>query len=274
MLVALMLSTGLECDRQRLVAALKDRPLLGRALAANFVVIPLIALAFVRIFRVEGAVAIGILLMAIAPGAPFLTRSGGSKPGGSQGLAISLAFIMPALSILTIPITAGLVLPPDANAHLPWVSFVIKLCVLQLLPLLIGLFAADRAPAVVPKAVPVLGLVLIGAIGVVLWHLGPVLVRSFLSVHGSHGIWAMLAIVAACLGVGWLFGGRRREDRRTLTIATGVRNFGLCTLIAATSFPNTLVAASVMTYFIVQFVATFGVRIYFQHANVSAHDTA
>jgi len=264
MLVTLMFSTGLQCDRGRLVAALKNYWLLGRALAANFVVVPALALVVVRLFQVQGPIAVGVLLMAIAPGAPFLTRSAGSKPGGSTGFAIALAFIMPALSIVTIPFTANLVLPPGAQAHLPWVPFVVKLVALQLLPLIVGMLVASRIPAIATKLNRPLGLVMVAAILVVLWYLGPVLLKAFLSVHGSHNIWAMLGIVILSIVTGWLFGGAQREYRRTLSIATGIRNFGAGALIATSSFPDKLVAATVMTYFIVQFIVSTGVRLYFQ----------
>jgi bile acid:Na+ symporter, BASS family len=268
-LVSLMLATGMQCDRQRLIAALRNHWLLGRALLANFVIVPLIAVVTVRGFQVSMPVATGILLMAIAPGAPFLTRSAGTKSGGSLGFAVALAFLMPALSILTIPITAGFVLPPGAQAHLPWVPFVVKLVALQLVPLLIGMFVADRAPALATKLQKWLGLILLAAILVVAYHLGPLLVKAFFSVQGSHGIGAMLVVVVLAIGTGWLFGGARREFRRTLSIGTGVRNFGLGVLIATTNFDDKLVSATVMTYFLIQFIVTTCVRLYLQR---SAHD--
>ncbi len=269
-LVSLMLAAGMQCDRERLIAALKNRWLVGRALLANFVIVPLIAVVTVRVFQLSMPVATGILLMAIAPGAPFLTRSGGSKTGGSLGFAVALAFLMPALSILTIPVTAGIVLPPGAEAQLPWVPFVVKLVVLQLIPLMIGMLVADRAPALAAKLQKWLGLILLAAIVVVAYHLAPLLVKAFFSVQGSHGIWAMLVVVVLAIATGWLFGGARREFRRTLSIGTGVRNFGLGVLIATTSFDDKLVSATVMTYFLVQFIVTTCVRLYLQRTAQAA----
>jgi bile acid:Na+ symporter, BASS family len=263
-LISLMFGTGLQCDRARLVAALKERWLLGRALFANFVIVPLIAVVTVRLFHLDAPVSVGILLMAIAPGAPFITRSGGTKSGGSLGFAVALAFIMPAISIVTIPISAGIVLPAGAEAHLPWLPFVVKLIVLQLVPLFIGMFVGDRAPELAGKLQKPLGLIMLAAILVVFYHFGPLLVKAFLSVRGSNGIAAMFVVVALSVITGWLFGGARREIRRTLSIATTVKNLGLGALIATTDFSDKLVPAAVMTYFLVQIVVVTGVRFYFQ----------
>ncbi len=268
-LVSLMFGTGLQCDRARLFAALRDRWLLGRALFANFVIVPLIAVVTVRLFHLGTPVAVGILLMAIAPGAPFITRSGGTKAGGSLGFAVALAFLMPAISIVTIPSIAEIVLPPGAETHLPWLPFVAKLVALQLVPLLIGMFVSDRAPELAGKLQKPLGLIMLAAILVVFYHFGPSLVKAFLSVRGSRGISAMFVVVVLSVVTGWLFGGARREMRRTLSIATTVKNLGLAALVATSNFSDKLVPATVMTYFLVQIIVVTGVRFYFQRtANV------
>jgi BASS family bile acid:Na+ symporter len=264
MLVSLMLSVGLQCERGNLIAALKNYGLLGAALFANFVVVPAIAFGVVRLFGLNEPISIGILLMAMAPGAPFIAKSAAGKPGGSLAFAVALAFVMPALSIVTFPATAALLLPASADAHLPWVPFVAKLVIFQLVPLFVGMLVVDRLPSIGAKLERSLGLVLAAAILVVLFFLGPVLVKAFLSVHGSNSIWAMLTIVLLAVGTGWLFGGWKRENRRTLCIATGVRNFGLSMIVATSSFDNQLVAATVTTYFIVQFAVTTAVRLYLQ----------
>src|SRR5215469_3854337 len=109
MLVSIMLSAGLEINREHLMAVLRNYGLIARALLANFIIVPLLAVLVARFLHLDGYVAVGFLLMAIAPGVPFLVRAAGRKPGGSLGFAAALAFLMPAISIVTIPLTARLV---------------------------------------------------------------------------------------------------------------------------------------------------------------------
>jgi bile acid:Na+ symporter, BASS family len=260
MLVSLMLSTGLQCDRKALMTVLKDYGLLSRALLANFVIVPLFGVGLVRLFQLDGGVATGFLLMAIAAGAPFLTRSAGAKSGGSMGFAIALAFIMPAVCIVTVPITAQLVLAPGADAQLPFWPFALKLVALQLVPLLVGLWIADSSTTLAAKLRMPLTVLLYAAILVLLVHLVPALFKSVAAVWGSHGIDAMLVIVPLSIATGWLLGGPQTDYRHTLSIATGIRNTGLCILVATTSFPSSIVGATVLTFFLVQFVMGFAFR--------------
>lgn len=224
----------------------------------------------VRLFRLDAQVAIGFLLMAIAPGVPFLVRAAGRKPGGSLGFAAALAFVMPALSIVTIPLTARFIFPPDVAAHVPFMQLLITLGVFQLVPLLIGIFVADGAPALAMKLQRPLVLVFFAAVIVLLIMLGPTLAKAVVSVYGSRGILAILVLVLLSLCTGWFLGAPRREYQRTLSIATALRNIGTCAVIATASFPDTLVAPTVLTYFIVQFLVSLIVRIYFQRTAAPA----
>jgi len=263
MLISLMLAAGMEINREHLMAALKEFGLITRALLANFILVPLFGYVLVRLFHLDGPIAIGFLLMAIAPGVPFLVRAAGSKPGGSLGFAAALAFILPALSIVTIPLTAQLVLPPDAQAHVPALHLALTLIAFQLVPLLIGLLIADRAPALATKLVRPLTLVFFIAVLALLVILGPTLVKAVIAVYGSRELWATLVIVLLAMATGWILGGPREEYRRTLSIATALRNIGTCVVIATASFADTLVGPTVLTFFLVQFFLVLILRIYY-----------
>jgi predicted Na+-dependent transporter len=269
MLISIMFNAGLQIDRERLFAALKDYSLLARALLANFIIVPLLGVLLVRVFNLSAGVAVGFLLMAIAPGVPFLVRAAGRQPGGSLAFAAELAFIMPALSILTIPITTRFIFPPEIAAQVPFGSLLITLVGFQLVPLLIGLLVAYRAPAVATKLQRPLTLVFFVAVIALLVILGPTIIKGIMSIYGSHGIWAMLVLVLLSLGIGYLLGGPHIEYRRTLSIATALRNIGTCAVIATSSFGHTLVAATVLTYFIVQFIIALIARVYFHRTETT-----
>jgi BASS family bile acid:Na+ symporter len=261
MLVSLMLGAGLEINREHLMAALRDFGLLARAFLASFIIVPILGVILVRLFHLEGDIAVGFLLMAIAAGVPFLVRAAGRESGGSLGFAAALAFILPAVSIITIPVTARLVLPPDAQAHVPAVQLVITLVIFQLVPLLIGMLLADRAPALAGKLQrPMMLVFLISLVGLLV-ILGPALIKAITSVYGSRGMLAMLVIVALSAAAGWLLGGPAPQNRRTLAIATALRNIGTCSVIATASFRDTLVGPTVLVYLLVQIVVTVIIRV-------------
>ena len=272
MLVSLMLSAGLEIKVEHLVAALKNYGLLARALVANFIVVPIFGVLLARTFHLDVYIAIGFVLMALAPGVPFLVRAAGRTPGGSLGFAAMLAFIMPALSIVTIPLTArfifaaGFIAPAEFAGNVPFGRIVVTLVGFQLVPLVVGLLTASGAPKLAAKLRRPLRLLFFVAVLVLIVILGPTLVKAIASVYGSRVMWATVVLVLLSAGTGWILGGPQAQYRRTLSIATVLRNIGTCAVIATATFPGTLVAPTVLTYFIIQFLISLVIRIYFHRA--------
>ena len=110
MLVSLTFGAGLQVDFDHLITTLKNVPLLVKALIANCVIVPILGVLLVRLFALPEDIATGFLLMAIAPGVPFVLASV-RKRGGSLGLAVALAAMLPLVSIVTVPLTARYALP-------------------------------------------------------------------------------------------------------------------------------------------------------------------
>ena len=262
MLVSLTFGAGLQVNREHLRAVFHNLGLLGRALLANFIIVPLLGVLLANLFRLPPQVATGFLLMAIAPGVPFVLASV-RKRGGSLGLAVALAFILPLLSIVTVPITAGLVLPTAAKADLPMSRFVLTLVLFQLLPLLAGIAFGALAPGSAARLGRPLQILFLASALALIVMLGPELVHGIASVYGSNGMLAMLCLVLLSMATGWLFGSPAREDRRVLAIGTTLRNIGLCAVAATSSFSDPLVAATVLTYFVIQFVIVTLFGVYF-----------
>jgi BASS family bile acid:Na+ symporter len=261
MLVSLTFGAGLQVDRDNLKASLKRVGLLGRALLANFVIVPILGVAIVKLFRLPIPIGTGILLMAIAPGVP-LVLSQVRKRGGRLSLAVELAVVLPLLSIVTVPVTAAFVLPAPIKAELPLGHFAVTLVLFQLLPLILGIVVGGLLPGAARLARP-LNLVFFAAAIALLALLSRAILDGIESVYGSRGIYAMLAITLLSMAAGWLLGGPAREDRRILGIGTTLRNVGLASLIATTSLRSSQIAASVLIYLLIQFILTTAFGIYF-----------
>jgi len=267
-LVSLTFVVGLQVNREHLKAILYNYSLLGRALLANFIIVPVLGVLVAKWLQLSGPVATGFLLMAIAPGIPFVLVQV-RKRGGSLGFAVTLEFLLPLISVATVPITAALVLPTHARAALPMGRFVVTLLLSQLLPLLAGIVVGALAPDSASRLLRPIKIVAVVAALALVVMLVPKISASITAVYGSNGMWAALCLVVLSLVVGWALGGPVREDRRVLAFGTALRNIGLCALIATSSFETPLVAATVLTYFVIQFVTTMIVGVYFKRtANV------
>jgi bile acid:Na+ symporter, BASS family len=265
MIVTTTLGAGLQIRISSLKAVLSNYGLLGKALLANFVLLPAFALLLTRVFSVQSDVAVGILLMAMAPGVPFLVNSAARKQGGSLAFALAIAFVFSALSIVTIPITAELLLPAGALATVPVKNFLVTLVLFQLVPLIVGALLSTRLSAqVIEKTVKVLHLAFAAAALVFIVMLFPKVVAAVGAVQGFGQLAIIAAIGVFAAGIGWLCGGPDREYRRTLSIATLLRNIGLCTLIGNDSFADTLVLPTIIAYFVVTFALSIPIRLYYQ----------
>lgn len=266
MIVSTMFGAGLQIDRERLVETLRQYGLLGKAFLANFILVPLVAVLLVKLMHVDTDIAIGIVLMAMAPGVPFLANSAGRAGGGSLSFALTIAFCFAALSVITIPITIALVPPPTDTAHVPIMKFLTTLVGFQLVPLLVGALIGPRLAApTMEKIVKVSHLLFFAATLVFVVLIFPHLVDSVSKVYGYGHLLIIACVGLFSVGVGWLLGGPKRDYRRTLSIATLMRNIGLCTLIGTDPvFANTLVLPTVFSYFIVTFLISLPVRIFYK----------
>jgi bile acid:Na+ symporter, BASS family len=269
MIVTTMLSAGLQIDLQHVAATLRNYSLLLKALLANFVLVPLFAWLLVSVFHVQEYVSIGILLMAMSPGVPFLVNSAGRKQGGSLAFVLVIAFLFSALSVITIPITAALLLPHDLNV--PAVKFLTTLLGFQLIPLVLGAAIGARLPEkAADTTVRVLHLVFLAATLVFVVLVGPKLLGAVTSVYGFGQLAIIAAIGLFSLAAGGLLGGPNREYRRTLSIGTLMRNIGLCALIGTSDFADTLVVPTVIAYLAITFVLSLPVRMYYQRTTGAA----
>ena len=190
LLISLTFGAGLQVNRDNLIALLRNYSLLGRALLANFVIVPILGVLFVRVFQLSPYVATGILIMAIAPGAIFVLQGERNK-GGSLSFAAALAFIMPALATFTIPLTASLILPSEEAARVPVLKFLMTLLLVQLAPMIVGYVISDRDAALAKKLQRPVTLVFLASLVALVVLAFPTLMKDVATVYGSHGMWAM-----------------------------------------------------------------------------------
>lgn len=269
-----MIGAGLQLDRRRLVETLRHYGLLGRAFLANFVLVPLFAILIVRFFHVEGGVAVGIVLMSMAPGVPFLVNSAGRAAGGSLSFALTIAFCFTSLSVITIPLTIALIallIPHAPVLPVPAVKFLTTLVVFQLVPLLIGAWIGPRlTSSTADKLVRVFNLLFALSALLLVVLIFKTIVDSIASVYGHGNLFIIAVIGLFSILLGWLLGGPNDQYRRTLAIATLMRNVGLCALIGTQDiFKGTLVLPTIFAYLIITFVLSLPLRVYFKRTKTA-----
>jgi len=256
-IVLIVFSTGMSGARGSLAMLLRQPSLLLRSLLSMLVVAPLLVVAVVATLQLPNAVKIALVMLAVSPVPPFLPRKA-IKAGGSQAYVISLLGISAIVSIVTVPLSLG-VLDQFFGLSLNVPSSVIAppLVVSVLLPLVAGLLFARVAPRISASwARIVSGAGSILLLAVVL----PQLVTLAPALRELVGNGTLLAIAACALGtllIGHFLGGPVEENRSVLALCTATRHpFIAITLIQQTFASQRLAVPAVFMALIVTSVAS------------------
>jgi BASS family bile acid:Na+ symporter len=259
-IVVIMFAIGLQVTSRELAAALRRRRLLAAALLANIVVLPLLAAALARLVAMPAEVAAGFIIVSVAPGAALGPKLS-EIARADLPFSIGLLFILAVLSIVTTPLTAGLLLSDSPNLQFDPASVLVLLARNQLIPLLAGLAVHRWLPgtaARLRRPAILLGNVLYFAIVVFYF------IRDFTAFRQLPlaSVAAMVAMTLLSLAVGWLLGGPDRATRQALALGTSVEFTGLALLIVTLSFPDTLAGVAVVAFGLIMIVINTGAALF------------
>ena len=240
-----MLNLGLDLTVKQLVEPLRNRPLLGRALAANVLAIPLLMLAVTHVLPLDEPTQIGLLLYACCLGSEAAPKFA-QVSGGNAAFAVALLGIFLPITVLGVPFALAQAFP---DVHIAQGLLVLKLLIIVALPMSAGLFVRARFSPLAAKVSPAMhkisSLLLLAVFAQVIYvNFGKFSQLDALTM--SIGI----LFFPVALGVGYLFGGRDETHCRALSIMTAVRGGSISMVIAGQAFahnPTVLVICTVMT---------------------------
>jgi BASS family bile acid:Na+ symporter len=253
-LFQMMVTIGLRVAIGELTAVAQNGWLVGRALVANYILVPAVTIALLMLLRPHPLVAAGFLIVSLCPGAPFAPPFT-TLAKGNIASAVGLMFLLAASSAILAPLLLRILLPivmgGDAIVSISLASLIGTLLVSQFVPLCIGLGIRRQRPAFAQRferpaarLSALLNMILI----VVL------LITNFSSLVQirPRGYAAMLLLLGASMFCGWLLGGESAGDRRTMAIVTGVRNVGVALLITINALASTPAVSAATSFSLVQ----------------------
>jgi bile acid:Na+ symporter, BASS family len=227
--------------------------LMLKALFAVLVAVPAIAMAVARLLDLPKAAEIGLMVMAIAPGAPVaLQRSLAS--GGHRSFAPGLQVTVAVIAVVSMPVSiAALNQVYSGSASVGPLQLARQVVIAQLLPLGLGVLAGQFLPSTSARIKPQLDRIWKVLIGLL----------AILAVVGFWG--ALLAAgplvaIAACLttigaiAVGQALGGPDPATRTAVAISSSARNPGLALLVVAVNGAPLGVKITVLSYIVVSAV--------------------
>jgi BASS family bile acid:Na+ symporter len=244
-LLSSMSGIGLGLTLQQIAAPLRNVKLVVFALIANFILAPLLAVGIARLLRLEEPFALGLLLLGLAAGAPFMPKIVGIAKGD---LALSVGLMVLLMVSTTIFLPVALPLLVKGVQVNPW-KIAQFLIVLLLLPLIVGLSVKARAASLAARLRPLLERVSSIALLVMLVLIIALNFQAVLRVFGTGAIAAALLFAALSTLVGWLLGGRDPAQQTVLGLGTGLRNIPAALVVSVQNFkdPNVSVMVIVTT---------------------------
>lgn len=208
----------------------------GIGFAAQMVLVPLVALAMVRLFGLPPLLAVGLMVLGFCPGGTtsnlfsYLARA-------DVALSISLTAIASLVTPFTIPLLTELSLAAFLGSgreiSIPVGQTMLRLFAITFLPVAAGMAWRARFPVSAARRQPwvhrlsvTLFLAVIGAIVLMQWQRMP----TFLEQAGV----VSLAMIVTAMAAGWLLsrlGGLGAPQVRTVTIEVGMQNGGMALVV-------------------------------------------
>ncbi len=224
--------------------------LMLKALFAVLVAVPVIAMAVARLLDLPRAAEIGLMVMAISPGAPVALQRSLSS-GGHRSFAPGLQVTVALLAVVSMPVSIAVLNQVySGSANVEPMQLMRQVFIAQLLPLGIGVALGRIHPAAAAWLKPRLDRI---------WKV----LISMLAVLAIVGFWGAmiragpLVALAACLvtigaiAVGHALGGPDPATRTAVAISSSARNPGLALLVVAVNGAPLAVKITVLTYIIV-----------------------
>lgn len=214
---------------------------------AQFIIMPLTGFALVTVLDLDPAIAVGVILVAAAPGG---TASNVMVFLAKGDTALSVA--MTTVSTLVAPVITPLLVLWLAGSYLPVdpAGLFVSIVQIVIVPIVVGLLLRRFLPRFVERIVEWMPLV--SVVGITLVVLA--VVSGSAATILASGL-AILGIVVVLNGVGLTLGyvaaravGLEEPARRAVSVEVGMQNSGLAAGLARTHFaPEAAVPAAIFS---------------------------
>lgn len=234
-----MVTLGLGLTLAQIIAPFKNIRVVLRVLIANFIIVPLFAYGILEWIPVPEGVRIGIILVSLGGGAPFIPMIVATAKA-DVGSAVGLMMLLLIVTILFMPIAVPVML---SNVSVSSWNIAKSLLSIMLVPLALALFIRARfvrfAQRIQPFAARFTNLSILILILAVLFLYSKTIVTS---------IEILPVIILFFLGamiIGYCSGGKKKDIRFIFSVGTGLRNPPVAILVASQNFSTEPIAAIV-----------------------------
>jgi BASS family bile acid:Na+ symporter len=240
--VSSMLAMGLSLTVGQVIAPLRNGRLVFLTLLANFVLLPLAAFTLAHLLRLEPSHGVGLLLLGMAAGAPFLPKLT-EIAKGNLAFAVGMMVLLMVVTVVYLPLVLPLLLE---GVSVDPAKIARSLTLLMLLPLAAGLVLKARYEGAAARVQPLFSRISSLSFVLLAVLLLAANIGNVLKVLGTGGILAGILFIAIGFGVGWLLGGPGNDTRRVVALGTAQRNVSAAILVASQNFSDPKVVVMVI----------------------------
>jgi len=256
-IIMLGMGLSLKLGDFKLVASKPKAVALG--LLAQMLMLPAMAYLIVLALDLQGALAMGLLILALCPGGTtsnlytYLAK-------GDIALSVTLTSVVSLLAPFIVPfmivIFMGLVMGEGQQIELPVLKTIIQLVVITIIPIALGMTINHYKPGFSAKAenpvkiFSVLFLLLI-VIGIVAKNI------NHMADYFSQAGVAALVLNLSCMIMGYVIAKLAKLNEaqsKAISIEVGFQNGTLAIVIALTLLQNTEMAIAATCYSLIMFV--------------------
>jgi BASS family bile acid:Na+ symporter len=246
-----MISMGLSFLPKQFVEPLKDKSLVLKSLAANFLLVPLLTYIILQVIPLEQGLAIGLVLMAAGAGSPFMLKLV-QVTRADMAFAVGLMLILSLVTLIYLPVMLSLLLPGVYINHL---SIATSLLVLIVLPLLAGTVLKARYRSLAETLKPIftwISNLFISVVVVIYLFLN---YQDFLAVFGTGALIAAVTFILVAFSMGYLLGGPSPGTKMVLGLGTAIRNGSAALVVAVANFSAQYnVIAMIVVVYLLSFI--------------------
>lgn len=258
-LFIIMLGMGLALKPVDFKMVLVRPKAVALGVIAQMVMLPLLAYAVVLAFGMTGAVAVGVMILALCPGGTtsnlytYLAK-------GDIALSVTLTSLVSLIAPFTVPLMIvlfmSLLMGQEEYIQLPVLKTIIQLVVITIIPISIGMFINHKKPELsknAEKPVKVFSILF-------LFFIVALIVLQNINNMGSYFAQAGLAAIVlniASMMLGYFIGklaNLNEAQSKAIGIEVGFQNGTLAIVIALTLLQNTEMAIAATCYSLSMFV--------------------
>jgi bile acid:Na+ symporter, BASS family len=250
-IILMVFGFGLRATLDDVLFLIRRPGLLLRSVLSVFVIMPIAAYLFARLFDFRPAVEIALVALSLSPVPPILPRKA-MKLGGDKAYALGLLVVLSALAIVFVPLALAILGLLTGHGYLLQPPAVSKAVVMStLFPLAFGTALRTALPHVaelIEKPVTLIATLLLAIAAVVL------LIAAAPAIWALIGDGTVVALAAfAALGylVGHLLGGPDRDQSLVLAFSTACRHPAIALAVATAAHPEVHTGGAILLYFLV-----------------------